>query len=85
MNVRYKHSGMVGVSNCFNTHSTDEVIVLGAWGSDSSFISDLVVQIDSKWVDMRKAFNTHLIVPNNANTHFAPPQNKECKERGYND
>jgi hypothetical protein len=34
-------------------------------------------------MDMREAFNQHLIITDNYNTRFCEPKNEEDKKRGY--
>lgn len=84
MRIRYKGSGNIGESEWFNTHGLGEVITYGNWGSDSTYIKDLDVEVNGSWVDMNQAFRECLIVPDDLNTYFAPPINDECKLRGYN-
>ena len=84
MNVRYKKTKTIGFSGQFNLSTCGEVLVYGEWGSDSSYIKDLDVEIDGQWVDMNEAFTKRLIIPDDHNVYFAPPVNDECRERGYN-
>ena len=81
MKVRYKERPTeVRDTNRFNIHSLSEIDMY----DDSAPIRDLEVLIGSEWYDMNEAFTLRLIVPNNHNTHFAPPLNEDCRDRGYN-
>lgn len=79
MKVRYKKSGSEAESSRFNVNALNEVLT----GDDSPFIRELDVWIDGAWKDMRQAFEDRDIIPDNYNTWFAEPKNKEDRKRGY--
>lgn len=80
-----KATGEVGSSSEFNTHSYSEVIAYFSDWMDTTFMSDLNVQLpDGSWKDMKEAFRDKDIVPDNFNCYFGVPINEKCKARGYN-
>jgi hypothetical protein len=85
MKVRYKSSPDVDCTSVsFNTGAIGEVVVVGDWGADSAYVSDLDVQLSSgEWKDMGQAFRDKDIIPDNYNTWFSEPKELEDKERGF--
>jgi len=86
MKVRFKQDGSEGSSSSFNTHSTNEVLVVFEDGyQDSIPISDLDIFIESKgiWVDMAAALTARDIVVDNFNEHFREAKVKEDYLNGY--
>lgn len=86
MKIRNKKTLSQGNSSRFNTHALSEIIVCSVDGDCfSEFISECEVFIPNmdSWVDMYKAFQDNLIIPDNHNTSFREPLNDEERKRGF--
>ena len=86
MKVRGKASGIIWFSNRFNIHGLSEIIIGHPdYGSDSAFIKDFDVFLESKqeWKDMSQAFKDHDLIVDNYNTSFFEPKTEEDRMRGF--
>jgi len=70
MKVRDKKTGEVYDASRFNTHSLNEIIVLGNDWMDTMFMEDYDVLIRTGWKDLKQAFKDSNVITDNYNTYF---------------